>query len=149
MDEQNFKMRTVQSGRIRYFLLTLIPPLAGTYLITLLMEIGIIPRFRLLVSLLTFLPIFGIMITGYFFVFNKNHVLRIDGEYIERINWHGKSTTYNINQIHSYRKNLIGETVLLDEDGKKLFAIETNMTNQDIFMAWLDKNDIEYQRRRL
>ena len=143
MGQQSFTMTPQRRGRMRYLLLTIVPPTAAMEAVLFLMQNGLIPRIKALGLTSVYGSMAAMLVLGYFLIFRKNHTLTFRPNGIEETSWRRIQTTHSIRQIRYYRRNLLGEYILTDSDGKTLFWVEPNMTNRDRFLDWLAAHHIE------
>ena len=136
--ENGFTMSTRKPGRMKYLLLTVFPPIAVIYLCTGLIELGILPVSEITRYFL--LAFWAIMMgtLGYFLIFKKNHQLDINDNTITETDWRCRVTQIPLSHVRSFRRNWLKEYILLDENGKRLVCIETNMENFDLFEQWIE-----------
>ena len=136
--ENGFTMSTRKPGRMKYLLLTVFPPIAVIYLCTGLIELGILPVSEITRYFL--LAFWTIMMgtLGYFLIFKKNHQLDINDNTITETDWRCRVTQIPVSHVRSFRRNWLKEYILLDENGKRLVCIETNMENFDLFQQWIE-----------
>ena len=136
--EKGFTMSTRKPGRMKYLLLTVFPPVAVIYLCTGLIELGILPVSEITRYFL--LAVWAIMMgtLGYFLIFKKNHQLDINDNTITETDWRCRVTQISVSHVRSFRRNWLKEYILLDENGKRLVCIETNMENFDLFEQWIE-----------
>ena len=136
--EKGFTMSTRKPGRMKYLLLTVFPPVAVIYLCTGLIELGILPVSEITRYFL--LAVWAIMMgtLGYFLIFKKNHQLDINDNTITETDWRCRVTQIPVSHVRSFRRNWLKEYILLDENGKRLVCIETNMENFDLFDQWIE-----------
>ena len=136
--ENGFTMSTRKPGRMKYLLLTVFPPVAVIYLCTGLIELGILPVSEITRYFL--LAVWAIMMgtLGYFLIFKKNHQLDINDNTITETDWRCRVTQIPVSHVRSFRRNWLKEYILLDENGKRLVCIETNMENFDLFQQWIE-----------
>ena len=136
--ENGFTMSTRKPGRMKYLLLTVFPPIAVIYLCTGLIELGILPVSEITRYFL--LAVWAIMMgtLGYFLIFKKNHQLDINDNTITETDWRYRVTQIPVSHVRSFRRNWLKEYILLDENGKRLVCIETNMENFDLFEQWIE-----------
>ena len=136
--ENGFTMSTRKPGRMKYLLLTVFPPIAVIYLCTGLIELGILPVSEITRYFL--LAVWAIMMgtLGYFLIFKKNHQLDINDNTITETDWRCRVTQIPVSHVRSFRRNWLKEYILLDENGKRLVCIETNMENFDLFQQWIE-----------
>ena len=136
--ENGFTMSTRKPGRMKYRLLTVFPPIAVIYLCTGLIELGILPVSEITRYFL--LAFWAIMMgtLGYFLIFKKNHQLDINDNTITETDWRCRVTQIPVSHVRSFRRNWLKEYILLDENGKRLVCIETNMENFDLFEQWIE-----------
>ena len=135
--ENGFTMSTRKPGRMKYLLLTVFPPVAVIYLCIGLIELGILPVSEITRYFL--LAVWAIMMgtLGYFLIFKKNHQLDINDNTITETDWRCRVTQLPVSHVRSFRRNWLKEYILLDENGKRLVCIETNMENFDLFEQWI------------
>ena len=135
--ENGFTMSTCKPGRMKYLLLTVFPPVAVIYLCTGLIELGILPVSEITRYFL--LAVWAIMMgtLGYFLIFKKNHQLDINDNTITETDWRCRVTQLPVSHVRSFCRNWLKEYILLDENGKRLVCIETNMENFDLFEQWI------------
>ena len=135
--ENGFTMSTRKLGRMKYLLLTVFPPVAVIYLCAGLIELGILPVSEITRYFL--LAVWAIMMgtLGYFLIFKKNHQLDINDNTITETDWRCRVTQLPVSHVRSFRRNWLKEYILLDENGKRLVCIETNMENFDLFEQWI------------
>ena len=132
-----------KNGRIKYLLLTMIPPLVLMYLFQFLLQRGFLPGGSAWGLIYISISMALMMINGYFLIFRKNHSILIKGNTLTETDWLRKEAApIKASQIHSFRKNILNEIVLLDEHGTKLICIESNMTNFAQFERWLHDHRI-------
>ena len=136
--ENGITMSTRKPGRMKYLLLTVFPPIAVIYLCTGLIELGILPVSEITRYFL--LAFWAIMMgtLGYFLIFKKNHQLDINDNTITETDWRCRVTQIPVSHVRSFRRNWLKEYILLDENGKRLVCIETNMENFDLFEQWIE-----------
>ena len=136
--ENGFTMSTLKQGRVKYLLLTVFPPAVVSYLCVSLTELGILPKGQLVGSIC--LLVWAIMMgtLGYFLIFKKNHQLDINDNTITETDWRCRVTQIPVSHVRSFRRNWLKEYILLDENGKRLVCIETNMENFDLFEQWIE-----------
>ncbi len=143
MDEVLFSMYPQKKGRLKYLLLVVGIPLLAMELIQLLLNHGILPIGKVWAYLYTFLPLLGLGALVYWMVFQKGHSLKVaDGYLLETDFLRKKTRRITAAQIHSIRRNILREIILLDEDGKKILCVEAYMLNFDQFEQWLKKHKI-------
>ena len=132
-----------KAGRIKYLLLTMAPALALMYLLQFLVQCDFLPKGRSWAFVYTVIPMALMLIIGYFLIFRKNHSIHIQGDTLIETDWLRKEAApIKASQIHSFRKNILNEIVLLDVHGAKLICIESNMTNYAQFERWLHDHQI-------
>ena len=147
MTDTVFTMAPAKQGRIKYLLLTLVPPMLVTYAWKWLMECGILPSNRAIVMIGLFLAMAALVCLGCFLIFQRNHVLEVSEGAILHHSWRGSTSTIQVNQIRSFRRNFLNELLLLDENGKVLLCVESNMSNLDLFRQWLESHHIMNQTK--
>lgn len=142
MAKHSFSVTPSRSGRIRYILLTMVPPLVLAFLLQELMKDGVIPGgvWEWLYCL-GCLGLMGLLL--YLLLLRKRHQFQIRDDMVTEISWLGKEVrTFSAARIGSCRRNGLNELILLDKNGKRLAKIEGNMNNFDRFRKWLEKHDI-------
>lgn len=143
MDEQSFTMTPQRMGRMRYLLLTMLVPLAIMQSFLWMSDSGLIPKIKVLAFIVVYGSLALMAVMGWLLIFKKNHTLTFHPTSVEEISWRRIQTTHSIRQIRYYRRNLLGEYILTDSDGKTVFCVEPNMTNRDRFLDWLAAHHIE------
>ena len=137
-----FKMEPGKKGRVKYLILTLRPAYLMTKLLGRLASLGIIPA-NDLTGFLTMAASLAMMGTlGYFLVFRKNHTIEVSDISLAERDWRGKVRLVAVSKIRSWKCNLLGELLLLDENNKVLLCVESNMENRDRFLLWLTAHHI-------
>ena len=144
MAKNTFVMKYRQTGRLKYLALTFLPPIFVMALGSVLFQIGLIPPSPILGNLLIYIPVGSIAIIGYFTTLRKHHTIDVKNNTLLETNWRGKvSTRIKAAQIACFRRNFLGEIILLDRSGSKLLCVESSMTNRDRFEQWLASHNIE------
>lgn len=142
MAKRSFTLQSARSGRIRYILLAMVPPLLLIFLLQELMNDGVIPggAWEWLYSLGS-LGLMALLV--YLLLLKKRHRIEIEGDTVTEISWRGKEICrFHASRIGSYRRNALKELILLDKNGKRLLKAEANMKNFDRLLKWLEKQDI-------
>ena len=128
MKDPFFTMKPRMHGFIKYILLALVPSAAVGFLLAWDSAAWI---FILLAAAL---------------ILPRNHcIVLFENSLIEK-SLHGRNQfirKVNVDQIACYRRNILGEIVLLDPQGRKLLCVEPCMTNQDLFEQWLTSHHIK------
>ncbi|MBQ6540284.1 MAG: hypothetical protein IJL71_04585 [Oscillospiraceae bacterium] len=128
---QSFTM-TRGYKRTKYIAITFFPSIILAYLLRYLAVIGKFPDNPVLMAVVTAIPM---VVLGYFLIFRKNHTVKVDGYTVTETNELPKvNNAFRISEIASVKKDLLGDTVLLDADGKRLLTVESSMTNYALFM---------------
>ena len=144
MSTNSFLMHPQKAGRMKYLLLTMFPPIGLMYLVMNLMQNGLIPQSKALGMFSIYGSMAIMMVISYFLIWKKNHTIEVKDNTLTEKTWRGElSAKVKTAQIAEYRRNFLGEIVLMDADGKKLLCIESNMTNRDRFEQWLTAHHIE------
>ena len=78
-----------------------------------------------------------------FLIFKKNHHFEVSEKRIHVKEITGQAWDLPAHRIRRYRRNLLGELILLDEDGKRLLCVESNMSEIEEFQVWLERRGIE------
>ena len=144
MPKNTFTMSTRKQGRMKYLLLTMVPPVSFMYLVMSLMQNGLIPQSRALGMASIYGSMAAMMVISYFLIWKKNHSIEVKDNTLTEKSWRGNTAaTVKTSQISRIRRNLLGEIILEDIDGRRLLCIESNMTNRDRFELWLTAHHIE------
>ena len=139
MPKNKFQMITQKRGRMKYLLITIYVPLLFMILLSLLMKRGIFPK----TPIVFYLSMAAISVLGYFLIFKKNHSIQIQDNTITETDWSRKNTRkIKASQVCCFRRNFLGEIILLDTNSKKLLCVEKNMSNFDLFQQWLERHNI-------
>lgn len=129
---------------MKYLLLTMFPPIGLMYLVMNLMQNGLIPQSKALGMFSIYGSMAIMMVISYFLIWKKNHTIEVKDNTLTEKTWRGElSAKVKTTQIAEYRRNFLGEIILMDVDGKKLLCIESNMTNRSRFEQWLVAHHIE------
>ena len=136
-----FKMEPGKKGRIKYLILTLFPAYLVMSLLQRLAAQGVLPANDLTGFLIMSSALVMMGTLGYFLIFRKNHIIEVSDISLAERDWQGKVRIIGVSKIRSWRKNLLGEILLLDENKKVLLCVESNMENLDLFRKWLDKHN--------
>ena len=140
-------MSPQKAGRMKYLIATFLPPIVVMYLISALLQHGLLPGGRTVAQVYNSLFLLSIIVLGYLLIFRKNHLIKVEDNKVIETNYLNKELCrLTVSQIHTYRRNLFGEIILLDKNGNKLLCIETNMSNFDLFLQWLNRHAI-YQNK--
>ena len=143
-DDTGFVLCTQKAGRMKYLLLTLCPPLLLGYVVTQLMKRGVLPAGSA-VGLITIVVMCALLLVlEYFLILRKNHTLKVEGSTIreKRMLSSRAQTVVEARQIHSVRRNFLGEWLLKDGNGKTLLCVESNMSDRDLLEEWLGRHGI-------
>ena len=90
-----------------------------------------------------YLPMAIMMILGYFLIFRKNHRVEVKDNQIIETDWRQREACrIEVSQIHSIKRNLLNEIIIVDENGNRLLCVESNMTNIPKFEQWLERHNI-------
>ncbi len=139
MTDTTFTMRPQKRGRTVYLLLTIFPPILLSLLFNWLTSSNIV-FLNLWGRFLIIYAVLGIL--AYFLIFRKNHVYHVADETITETTFIGKTLEpIYIHQIHTVRRNILQEIILLNEHGKVLLRAESYMTNFDLFIQWLKEHN--------
>ena len=136
-----FKMEPGKKGRLKYLILTLLPAYLVMSLLQRLAAQGILPANDLTGFLIMSSALVMVGTLGYFLIFRKNHIIEVSEISLAERDWQGKVRLIGLSKIRGWRKNLLGEILLLDENKNVLLCVESNMENRDLFLAWLDKHN--------
>ena len=144
MAKNTFDMKYQKKKMGRYLAITFIPPYLVMGLAYFLFEIGLLPPIEFLAKLMVYVPMGSIPIVGYFTILKIQHRIDVRNNSLTETNWRDVVVTrIKAEQIASYRRNFLGEIVLLDKIGARLLAVESGMTNLDRFEQWLADHNIE------
>ena len=130
MEKTYFTMEPQKFGKIKYVLIALLPAI----IVAFLMDWDAAAWVFILLSAIL--------------VFPRDHMIVVfDNSLVEK---HIYTDTKKLfackirsEQISHFRRNRLGEIVLVDADSKDLLCIESNMTNRDRFEQWLAAHHIE------
>ena len=138
MAKNTFTMHCQKQGRLKYVLLTLLPPLGLMYLFQYLLERRVLPANSITGVLCVALPLVAILFLSHYLIFRKNHTIHVENNTITEVNWRGQEfCRVKASQIQAVRRNFLGEIILLDINGSRLLCIESNMSNLDRLQQWL------------
>lgn len=126
--EPFFVMKPQRHGQLRYALLAVIPAAVSAFLIG---PFGAAWIFVFLAGLLIF-P------SNHRIVVFENSITEKDfrGRFIRKID---KS------QVAFFRKNVLGEIVLVDNNNQLLLRAESYLSNRDRFDQWIESHHIEFK----
>ena len=141
----HFKMEPGKKGRIKYLILTLLPAYLVMSLLRRLAAQEILPANDMTGFLIMFSALVMMGTLGYFLVFRKNHTIEVSDISLAERDWQGKVRLISVGKIRTWKKNLLGEILLLDEHNKVLLCVESNMENLDLFRKWMDKHNFNEQ----
>ena len=128
---QSFTM-TRGMNRMKYVMLTVCPSIIFAYLLRYLVTSGQFPNNIVLMVVLSLTPMAILM---YFLIYKKNHTITVNGNTVTETNDMPKvNNTFQLTDVASTKKDLLGDLVLLNADGKRLLTVERNMTNFDLLM---------------
>ena len=136
-----FKMEPGKKGRIKYLILTLFPAYLVMSLLQRLAAQGVLPANDLTGFLIMSSALVMMGTLGYFLIFRKNHIIEVSDISLAERDWQGKVRIVGVSKIRSWKKNLLGEILLLDENKKVLLCVESNMENLDLLRKWLEKHN--------
>ena len=144
MAKNTFDMKYQRAGQLKYLALTFLPSITVLALCYVLARKGLIPESRLLANLIIWVPLGSIAVIGYFTILKKQHNIEVKDNTLTEKNWRGTVITkIKTSQIAGFRKNFLGEILLLDKSDTTLLCIESSMTNLDRFEQWLTAHHIE------
>ncbi len=86
----------------------------------------------------------SLLLLTWLLIFRKNHTLTVEGSSIRDTNFmtNRVCATVESREIRSVRRNLLGEWLLKDENGKTLIRVESNMSERDLLKAWLSRRGL-------
>ena len=137
-----FKMEPGKKGRLKYLILTLLPAYLVMSLLRRMAAQGMLPANDLTGFLIMSSALVMMGSLGYFLIFRKNHIIEVSDISLAERDWQGKVRLVGVSKIRSWKQNLLGEILLLDENKKVLFCVESNMENRDLFLTWLEKHNL-------
>ena len=137
----HFKMEPGKKGRIKYLILTLLPAYLVMSLLRRLAAQEILPANDMTGFLIMFSALVMMGTLGYFLIFRKNHTIEVSDISLAERDWQGKVRLISVGKIRTWKKNLLGEILLMDENNKVLLCVESNMENLDLFRKWMDKHN--------
>ena len=147
MPTNAFTMYVQKRGRMKYLLLTVIPPMILMYVFSRFFYFCVELDSDVTSCILILLFIAIMLPLGYFLIIKKNHQIVVKDNQIIEIDWQQHEVcSVKVSQIHSIKCNFLNELILLDENGKRLLCVESNMYNFHKFEQWLEIHNI-YQRR--
>ena len=126
--DSHFVMKPRKTGLIQYILLAAVPSAAVGFLLAWDSAAWI---FILLAAAL---------------VLPRSHRIVVFENSLTEKALHGRNQfirKVNADQIDHYRRNPLGEIVLLDTESRKLLCVEAYMTNRDLFEQWLISHHIK------
>ena len=143
MSKNSFVMHAQKQGRMKYLFLTLIPPTILLYLFSSLLQSGV--QFSNIIHhACLYIPLAGMTILAYFFIFKKNHRIEVKDNTITEYDWRkNESCRIKASQIYVYKRNWLREIILIDNNGNKLLCVESNMSNFHEFEQWLERHHIQ------
>ena len=149
MARNTFSLSPQKMGRMKYLILTMGSSISLMYLFLLLTEAGILPNGNVWAKIYVYLPLVVMMVLGYFLIVKKNHTIDVKDNSIAETDWRRRvMTSVKTVQIRCYRRNFLGEIILLDEAGNKLLCVESNMTNFEQFQQWLENHNITQSKEK-
>ena len=137
----HFKMEPGKKGRIKYLILTLLPAYLVMSLLRRLAAQEILPANDVTGFLIMSSALVMMGTLGYFLIFRKNHIIEVSDISLAERDWQGRVRLVSVGKIRTWKKNLLGEILLLDEHNKVLLCVESNMENRDLFLKWMDKHN--------
>ena len=137
----HFKMEPGKKGRIRYLILPLLPAYLVMSLLRRLAAQEILPANDMTGFLIMSSALVMMGTLGYFLIFRKNHIIEVSDISLAERDWQGRVRLVSVGKIRTWKKNLLGEILLLDEHNKVLLCVESNMENRDLFLKWMDKHN--------
>ena len=139
-----FKMEPGKKGRLKYLILTLLPAYLVMSLLQRLAAQGVLPANDLTGFLIMSSALVMMGTLGYFLIFRKNHIIEVSDISLAERDWQGKVRLIGVSKIRSWKRNLLGEILLLDENKNVLLCVESNMENRDLFLTWLDQHNFNH-----
>ena len=95
---------------------------------------------ELLLGVLIMMPVW---VAAYFLFLGKPRRIDLSDKTVSAKRFLRKPYEFPACAIRSYRRNVLGERLLYDEDGKRLLTVPCCMTNLDQFQDWLERRGIE------
>ena len=143
MSSNAFVMQKQRQGELKYLLLTITPPLLAMLLLRWLADTGILPGGETARLIYLSLSMAGMLILGYPLILKKNHSIEVKDNLIIEYDWRQcEVSRIKAAQIHSIKRNILNEIILLDGAGNRLLCIERNMCNFSQFENWLRLHNI-------
>ena len=142
-----FTMEPGKNGRLKYLALTILPAVLTTGVMNRLAASEIIPANDLtgFATMALSLVIMGGL--GYFLILRKNHTIEVSDISIAEKDFQGKCRLVSLSKIRRWKKNVLGEILLLDGNDNVLLCVESNMERRDKLLAFLDSHEItEYKK---
>ena len=136
-------MHPQKSGRLPYVILTIVPPCVLLYIPLQLSKVSNVPIPEIVMQVSFGFSLFVLCFLSHFLIYKKNHIITIKDNTITETDWrHKHHHVIKTTQICNYRRNILGEIVLLDNTQTKILCIEANMSNFDAFQQWLVRHNI-------
>ena len=126
--DSHFVMKPRKTSPFRYILLAAVPSVAVGFLLAW----DSAAWFFILLAAALILP--------------RSHCIVVFENSLTEKALHGRNRfirKVNADQVDHYRRNPLGEIVLLDAQGRKLLCVEACMTNRDLFEQWLISHHIK------
>ena len=143
MPKNSFVMCAQKQGRMKYLLLTVVPPIALMCVVSRVLDFGIKINSEVVSLVLVYLPMIFMVILGYFLIFRKNHRVEIKDNQIIETDWREREVCrFKASQIHSIKRNFLNEIIIVDQNGNRLLCVESNMTSFQKFEQWLQEHNI-------
>ena len=111
MSVNSFDMCPQKAGRMKYLLLTMVPPTGFMYLVMNLMQNGLIPQSKAFGMFSIYGSMAAMMFISYFLIWKKNHTIEVKDNTLTEKSWRGNiSAKVKNSQIAAFRRNFLGET---------------------------------------
>ena len=126
MEQTFFTMKPQLRGQMKYAILCLLPSIVFALLK------------QPLIAALVFFSL------GAYCALSKKHTVVVFSESITNKDYRGRFLCKIPLELICYAKrNFLDEIILLDDEGKQLLCVESNMTNRERFEQWLTAHNIE------
>ena len=143
--EAEFNVESEQRQLTIYLLISLLTPSLLAELFDLLLSSGVFGAVNSDLWLVRLLLWSGVaLVLGYFLVFRKNHEIAVKGSTLtDTFRVLNQTKTVYLSEIKTVKRGFLGEIVLKNEDGKTLLTVEKAMTNYEMFIEYLRKNNFK------
>ena len=143
--DKEIRLESERRGLLIYFLITVFAPLLLGELFLFLVKGGYLPLSdsvgTTVCSIVMGIPL---LVLGYFLIFLKNHEITVSGttvtNFVRPLN---RTSSFTLCEVKSVKRGFLGEIVLKNEDGRTFLTVEKGMTNYEMFIDYLRKNNFK------